>query len=1092
MALQKQAVNINFQRGLDTKSDPYQVPIGKFLTLVNSVFDTTGRLTKRNGFEKITTLPNTDQTTLTTLSDSLVATGSSLYAYNSETDDWLNQGTIQPIGLDTTPLVRNSSSQTAPDIAIAQNGLSCLVYVDNSLSYYHIIDSVTGQQVVARTALPSTATNPRVFILKAYFIITFMATVSGSPHFRFIAIPIMSPTNPGAAADISSAVSGLTAGHDGFSINDTLYVSWYGSGTTVKIAFIDPSLTVSATNTISSARGDLISVTGDADEDTVWVSYWNSTNNNGFCVGLDFYLNFKMTSTQFISSIVINELTSISSGGILSLFFQVTNTYAYDTGIRSDFIDKTKVTPPLILGPGTASANTVFLRSVGLASKPFIGTDSKYYVLVTYGSTTQSDSLDNSNQPSDFLVNIAASDTASSSATANVVMRLAYSNAGGYASSQVLPSVTSIDDVFHIPYLITDFLTSVNKMTASNLPANAIYTQKGVSLAKITIDNVQYSSELAGALHLTGGQLWEYDGVRPVEHGFHVWPENISASTLTTAGNITAGTYYYVFTYEWTDNAGNLHRSAPSIPYAFTVTSGATFTANTTNGGAGLSNVSSFTGLQVGQPLSGTGIQAGAKILTLNPGASSITMTMTATATNTGVSITATAAQTIEINVPTLRLTYKTTPNPVRIVGYRWTAAQPIYYQFTSIPSPTLNSTTTDYVAMPNTSSDAQILGGPILYTTGGVVEDIAAPASSASTMFNNRLFLIDAEDQNLLWFSKQVIQNVPVEMSDLLTIYVAPTTGAQGSTGPMTALSAMDDKLIIFKKDAIYYVTGNGPDNTGANSSFSDAIFITATVGCTNPNSIVLIPNGLMFQSDKGIWILGRDLNTQYIGADVEGFNNNVVLSAKAIPGTNQVRFILDNSKTLMYDYFYNQWVTHTNVLAISSTLYQGRHTYMNSAGQILKEASNYWKDSSTPVLMSLTTSWISVAGLQGYERFYFANLLGTYMSPFKLSCTLAYDYNASATQNIIVTPDNYGPAYGEEAVWGAGGPWGGGPGNVFTARLFPEKQKCETFQLSIQEVYDNQFGSNNAAGLSLSGLALTVGVKRGTRTQSARRSFG
>ena len=145
-----------------------------------------------------------------------------------------------------------------------------------------------------------------------------------------------------------------------------------------------------------------------------------------------------------------------------------------------------------------------------------------------------------------------------------------------------------------------------------------------------------------------------------------------------------------------------------------------------------------------------------------------------------------------------------------------------------------------DYVTITDTLPDNQIVGNALIYTTGSVVEDIAAPASTASALFNNRLWLVDAEDQNLLWFSKQVIEAVPVEMSDLLTLYVAPTSGAQGSTGVITALAPMDDKLIIFKRDAIYYINGTGPDNTGANSQYSDPIFITSAVGCNNPSSIV------------------------------------------------------------------------------------------------------------------------------------------------------------------------------------------------------------------------------------------------------------
>ncbi len=451
------------------------------------------------------------------------------------------------------------------------------------------------------------------------------------------------------------------------------------------------------------------------------------------------------------------------------------------------------------------------------------------------------------------------------------------------------------------------------------------------------------------------------------------------------------------------------------------------------------------------------------------------------------------ASPSVKLDIPTLRLTSKLSPNPVRIVVYRWSTAQQTYYQITSITSPIVNDTTIDSIEYIDTLSDEAILGQTLLYTTGGVVENIAAPASIDSCLFDNRLWLINAENPNELWYSKQVIQNVPVEMSDLLTIYVAPTTGAQGSTGPSTAISAMDDKLIIFKRNAMYYINGSGPDNTGANSTYSNATFITAAVGCTEPNSVVLTPTGIMFKSDKGIWMLGRDLSTQYIGAPVEIYNNLEVLSAETIPGTNQVRFILEDNITLMYDYFVGQWATHTNTRAISATLYQGKHTYLNSNAQIFQETAGMFTDGSEPVLLSLTTAWINVAGVQGLERFYFANLLGTYFTPFKLNVTLAYNYNPSAQQSIIVTPQgNPAPDYGDEALWGSGGPFGGSEGNIFSARIFPQIQKCQSFQVTIQEVYDPSLGVAAGQGLSLSGLALIVGMKRGYRTQKAARSFG
>lgn len=1006
MALQKQSVPINFSKGLNTKADSKQMAMDTFLSLENSVFNIEGQLTKRNGFGLLTTIPNAEQTTLTTLNDNLLATGSHLYAYSSDNDQWLNQGVVQPVSLSTQSVLRSATSQVSPDMAVASSGLACLVYMDAGASYYQISDSTTGQQIVTRTALPTTAVNPRVVILDRYFVITYMATVTGNPHLQFITVPINTPSSPSAVQDFSTDVSALQAGYDTVVANGRFYATWAATGGDIKAAYMTTLFNVSAPAIISGHTADLMSIVADTSGSTaiIWITFWDDTSDDGFSAAFGQTLQPILTPTQVITNIELQEITSIATNGILTIVYEVDSAYSYSPNAKTDYLNKMTISQT-----GTIVAATTILRSVGLASKAFYNSENDTnYVLATYGE---------SNQPTYFLIDFSG----------NIYARLAYSNGGGYEASQVLPNVTYMSETneHFVPYLIKDFLATVNKGTniATGSPVNAIYTQTGVNLAKFAINtNGQYSSEIAYALHLTGGQLWMYDGVRPVEHGFHVWPENIAATTATGSGAIAAGTYYYSFCYEWTDNQGNLHRSAPSIPVK--------------------------------------------------------QITTTASSTNT-------------IKVPTLRLTYKVSPNPVRIVGYRWSVAQPVYYQFTSLTSPTINNPAVDSVTFTDTLADVSILGQTLLYTTGGVVENIAAPAAKASALFKNRLWIIDAEDPNLLWFSKQVIQNTPVEMSDLLTVYVAPTSGAQGSTGPSTALGAMDDKLIIFKRNAIYYLVGTGPDNTGANNDFSDPTYITASVGCNNPNSIVLTPSGLMFQSDKGIWMLGRDMSTNYVGSPVEVYNSQIVKSAEAIPGTNEVRFTLNNGVTLMYDYYYKQWGTFTNLTAISATLNNNLHTYLNTFGQVFQETPGLYLDGSRPVLMSFTSAWINVAGMQGYERFYEMLLLGNYYTPFTLNVAIGYDYNISATQQTTVIPDNYSPNWGGESVWGGSGPWGG-PGNVFEARVFPERQKCEAFQLSIREVYDSTYGQAAGQGLTLSGMNLSVGVKKGTRTSKASQSFG
>lgn len=455
---------------------------------------------------------------------------------------------------------------------------------------------------------------------------------------------------------------------------------------------------------------------------------------------------------------------------------------------------------------------------------------------------------------------------------------------------------------------------------------------------------------------------------------------------------------------------------------------------------------------------------------------------------------TTTGSSTNTIKVPTLRLTAKTA-NPVKIVLYRWSTAQQNYYQVTSITSPTLNSTTTDNVTIVDTFSDADILGNNLLYTTGGVVEDVNAPASDLLTLFDTRLWLVDAEDRNLLWFSKQVIEATPVEMSDLFTLYVPPTTATQGTTGPITSIVPLDDKLIIGKRNALYYINGTGPDNTGLNSQYSQPIFITSTVGCANQKSIVLQPHGLMFQSDKGIWLLNRGLETSYIGAPVQDFTlGATVLSAINVPETNQVRFTLDTGVTLMYDYYYDQWSTFVGVPAISSCVFQEMHTFINEFGAVYQESPGSYLDGSNAVLMAFKTGPLRLGDLQNYQRAYFFYLLGTYFSPHKLLMSLTYDYDDAPSQSVLISPTNYSTPYGAglpQSPYGEGSPYGG-PKSLENWSVFLERQRCMAFAITMQEVFDPAFDTTAGAGLTLSGLNIVIGFKKGFRPQSAAHSAG
>jgi hypothetical protein len=1022
--IQPQSIPISFAKGLDTKTDPKQVQMGRFISLQNSIFTKAGLLNKRNGLGKISSLPGANSVYMTTFNENLTAIGTNLQAYVQGNQTWVDKGNIQPISLNVLPTVRSALDQVQCDSVISSNGIFCTVYTESNngtLAYKYVIsDSTTGQNIVDQTVIPvgtgAVSGSPRVFILGGYFLIVFTNTISAVHHLQYIAVSISSPTTVISNADLAASYAPTNAlAWDGVVVGNNFYFAYYttSGGNAVKMNYLESSFAL-ATAVSFSESATIISVTADTSAPSnpvIYASFYNSGSSTGYSVAVNATLQKLMNPTEIISSGTVYSITSVAQNGVVTIAYEVANQYSYDSSLVSNYIDTVPVILPASLTTGTVGSTTTVSRSVGLASKAFLMNGTPY-LLAEYGSTLQS---------TYFLMDFSG----------NIISRFAYENGGaslvttnGYLPYG-LPQAQVIGSTVYIAYLYKDLIESQNTLglVQSVGPAghSNIYSQTGVNLISLNYSaETLTSSEIGKNLNITGGMLWAYDGALINEQNFNVFPDNIELTTATTGGLITAQQYYYQVTYEWTDAQGNIFRSAPSVPVTITPTG---------------------------------------------------------------------STSTITVNVPTLRLSYKTN---VKIQIYRWSTANQEYYQVTSILAPTLNNPATDSIAYIDTLADASIVGNNLIYTTGGVVEDVGGPASIATTLFDTRLWLIDAEDQNLLWYSKQVIEGTPVEMSDLFTFYVAPTTGAQGSTGVMTALAPLDSSLIIFKKDAIYYVQGEGPDNTGASNAYTQPIYITSTVGCANQNSIVVMNDGLMFQSDKGIWLLTHGFGVTYVGAPVEAFNSSTVTSAAVIPGTTQVRFTLNTGQILMYDYYYEQWGVFSGsaIGSISSTLYQGLHTLLGTSGLVLQETPGSYLDNGNPVLMSFLTGNIQLTGISGYQALFELQLLGQYISPHLLQVQLGYDFGPLSDQAII-EPTNATGNYGSDSFYGQTTPYGG-PGALEQWRIQPATQNCQAFQFGLQEIYDPSFSIPAGAGFTLSAMTVTLGINKGYRPVRAANTVG
>jgi hypothetical protein len=400
----------------------------------------------------------------------------------------------------------------------------------------------------------------------------------------------------------------------------------------------------------------------------------------------------------------------------------------------------------------------------------------------------------------------------------------------------------------------------------------------------------------------------------------------------------------------------------------------------------------------------------------------------------------------------------------VRIKLYRTTNGGPVYFLVAEASNSDAIAESSLGIAelLTDNLPDTSIEGSQQLYTTGGEVENIGPPSFSSMASYKNRIIGITAENPYVLWYSKQVIAGFPVEFSDLFTQNI----DMQG--GPMVAVATMDTTLIIFKEYNIFYMSGTGPSPAGTNNDFTFPQIITTDVGCNNPNSIVLMPSGLMFQSHKGIYLLDRSLGVSYIGASVESFNSQAVVSATLIPYTTQVRFLLGGGGALMFDYLVQQWGQFNPFPGVDTIICDNVFTILQSGGLVLQETIGQFTDNGAPIVLSMTFGWMSFAKVQGYQRFRKFLILGESESNTTLTATIAYNFDSTIiqTDNIVITGSQIPIQY----------------------RVFPIFQKCEAFQISFSDLPSAPLGE----GLRLSNFAMEVGVKRGLNKMPAAQSYG
>lgn len=1055
MALQKQTIALQFRGGLDTKTDDKSVSATKLLGLENGRFGSPGKITKRPGHGRLSrnlstgSAAATGETTiadgqaLMRYRDGLLAVGKrddaqDLYSYSAGSTDWTWKGAAPSVRVTTADVFASGSAGSSyPDSATHEtSGLNVCVFNSGAAStgvHYAVIDSSTGETIVAPTLLAANGLYPRVLVVNNLFLIyhydsvlqrIYCSTLAvGDPTATISSVALTSNATDADSIDttyprydvliIDSAAGGKQAY---LAFNNRLA----GYGTSIWRFAVAAPTTVLKKVSIVGDRSRVISVFKDRYLDRIVLAYWNGSAvlfrvyDPLLVDDVDTPLLVQFGVIETIASVLNITGVSLSSTSVLVMvFYTIEETDAHTSAVQQHRVRQNGITAPTwtasalgvamgvpfgAAGVDVSSLAGDFLRSVGIVAKAFNNGDAGYVPLIHTSPT----------QGTYFLANTGRS----------IVARWMAGTAGngtdGFGS--VVPHIGAASPVdsnaWRLAMLKQHYVGSIPNSTSA----------AGVSSIVLDFFEPEQSylrAEIAAALHLNGSFLSMYDGVSIVEHGFHLFPEYVFP-----VDSGVGFTYSYIAVYEWTDNNGRLHRSTPSVPV---------------------------------QRLSTLAIDA----------------TIPGRAT---------------IYVPTLRLTAKQddflTPvrTPVTIALYRTENNGTVYYRTSTANGSSAqanNDPTVDYLTFTDTIEDSALIGYPPLYTTGGIVENVVTPPVGALCVHRNRLFIVDPDGRTIS-YSNQIGENEPVEFQDGATLRPDPVGGG------VTALASLDEKLIEFKASSIFSRSGQGPDRLGTNNDFSDAQLVNTVCGCTAPRSIVTVPMGLMFKSAKGFMLLGRDLSVSYIGADVEAYNAETVTSGVLLDGTNEVRFTLGNGVALVYDYLAGQWAVDSGIDAVDSVIWQGSHAFLRDDASVMLEDVTRWTDAGSHVPLRVKTAWIQVAGQQGVQRIWRLNILGEYRGPHKLRVGIAYDFNPAIVQQVEITAT--GPAaYGVDSPYGSGSPYGG-TFPLYQWDVRPSMQKCSAIQLTIEDAVNGAPGES----MSLSGIALEVGVDKGVRRLSAARTLG
>jgi hypothetical protein len=305
------------------------------------------------------------------------------------------------------------------------------------------------------------------------------------------------------------------------------------------------------------------------------------------------------------------------------------------------------------------------------------------------------------------------------------------------------------------------------------------------------------------------------------------------------------------------------------------------------------------------------------------------------------------------------------------------------------------------------TDNDINRLDGEELYTKNDVILDNGPPPPMRQmwTWGGRQWGLLEENRKGAAW-SKLAKEEIGAEWNEEGQFPI------DDEFGDLTAGIGMGERNLFFKRDAIYWIAGAGPDDAG-NGTFSDPQRLDGAPGTENPRSLLATDIGVFYQApDKVIWLLELSLERKPLGDPCVDITDTIT-SATLVPDRREARFTTSAGTTLKYDLTHRRWMTNTGQAALASCTFGGVWHYLTTAGFVRHEDRTLWTEAGSGYQAVLELTWLSLGQLAGYMRTWLIHVLGELRDAHDLSAALTADYGTS-TVTRAVSSASLGAAHG------------------------------------------------------------------------------